>query len=179
MNNNAKGVSLIELLVAIAILAILAAIALPYFAGMYQTARIREGVRELASELRQARQLAITKNREYRVCINLDAEQYMRERGKVSNSAAIGAEGCGVAGGDWEPETGWNTLPQGVNINCSTDGATDTTGTIAYKFNPNGRGTSGSIYLVDGAGNRFKTVVTSTTGRVRVERPTGAIPVGC
>ena len=177
MNKTSRGFSLIEVLVVVIVIAVLAAIAIPNLTGLYQGARIREAARDITSELRRTRQLGIAKAREYRLCVNLDSEQYMIEGGLASNSAA--AEACGAAGGDWEQEIGWSGLPEGVNISCSTDGGTDTTGTIAYKFSPNGRGTSGSIYLVDGAGNRFKIVVTSTTGRVRVERPTGTIPAGC
>ena len=176
MNNRQKGFSLIELLVVIALAGILAAIAFPSFTGLYRTARIREGTRDIASELRRVRQAAITGNKEYRLCVDLDNESYMRERGLTSNSST--SEACGATGGDWTPETGWSALPQGVNICYSSSGAVST-GTDRYKFNPNGSGSSGSIWLTDGTGNRFQIIITSTTGRVRIERPTTGIPAGC
>lgn len=178
MNNVSKGFSLVELLIAAAIAGILAAIAFPTFAGLSGAARIREAARDINSELRRARQSAITKNREYRICVDLDNELYMRERGKISNNKTVSQEACGAAGGDWESETGWIAMPAGININCSTVSGNATTGIKAYKLNPNGTSSSGTIFLIGQNGSRFKIIVTSTTGRVRIERYTGTSSCG-
>ena len=165
---------MIEVLVVVIVIAVLAAIAIPNLTGLYQGARIREAARDITSELRRTRQLGIAKAREYRLCVNLDSEQYMIEGGLASNSSS--AEACGAAGGDWEQEIGWSSLPEGVDINClDAGGFVDTTTDIrTYKFNPNGSSSTGTIFLIDQKGNRFKiTIASSTTGRVRIERYTG------
>ena len=176
MNKTSRGFSLIEVLVVVIVIAVLAAIAIPNLTGLYQGAKLREAARDITSELRRTRQLSIAKGREYRLCVNLDSEQYMIENGLASNSAAIGVETCGAAGGDWTPETGWNNLPEGININCAADstaGSPYTSGIRAYQYNPSGRSSTGTIFLIDQNGSRFKITLTSTTRRVRIERYTG------
>ena len=61
------GFSAAELLVVVAMLAILATVSLPIFAATFKNARLSGAVRQLASDIRSARSLAISKGGLYGV----------------------------------------------------------------------------------------------------------------
>lgn len=56
-----RGFTLVELMVAIAMIAVLAAIAVPLFGAMFQRQRLNEAARGAVSMLRRARSLAIAR----------------------------------------------------------------------------------------------------------------------
>jgi len=61
------GWSLLELLVVVAIIGIMAAIAIPFFASYWRSAAVRAGAQEMRTALMQAKQLAIT--RRQNICV--------------------------------------------------------------------------------------------------------------
>ena len=66
-NRGRGGFSAAELLVVVAILAILATVSMPIFAATFKNARLSGAVRQLASDIRFARSLAISKGGLYGV----------------------------------------------------------------------------------------------------------------
>jgi len=66
-NRGRDGFSAAELLVVVAMLAILATVSLPIFAATFKNARLSGAVRQLASDIRSARSLAVSKGGLYGV----------------------------------------------------------------------------------------------------------------
>lgn len=71
MLKNTRGFSLIELIIAIAIMAILAAIAYPAFSTWRESAQYREVSRNIVSILRDSRATAISRSNSHRVTVEL------------------------------------------------------------------------------------------------------------
>ena len=67
-----EGKTLMELMVAVAIVGIVSALAVPEFVGLHARIQVRSATEEIASELRLARQLAITHRDRVRVVFNLE-----------------------------------------------------------------------------------------------------------
>jgi prepilin-type N-terminal cleavage/methylation domain-containing protein len=76
-NRGRDGFSAAELLVVVAMLAILATISLPIFAATFKNARLGGAVRQLASDIRSARSLAVSKGGFYG--IHTDGNRYRIE----------------------------------------------------------------------------------------------------
>jgi len=73
-NRGRGGFSAAELLVVVAILAILATVSMPIFAATFKNARLSGAVRQLASDIRFARSLAVSKGGFYGV--HTDGNRY-------------------------------------------------------------------------------------------------------
>ncbi len=65
-----KAVTLIELMMVLSIIAIMLGIAAPTFFNYQHTLKLRSTSRELASDIRYTRQLAISKNTVYSLCFD-------------------------------------------------------------------------------------------------------------
>jgi prepilin-type N-terminal cleavage/methylation domain-containing protein len=73
---NENGFSLIELLVAVAVVAILSAIAIPAYNDFVATSRVRDAATELMQEMKLARIMAIRTSTPYVIAFNLGANSY-------------------------------------------------------------------------------------------------------
>lgn len=69
VRNPQKGVSLIETLVILAVLAILVAVSIPAFLRLLQSYRVKTGANEIATNLRFARQSTIKQKVAYRMVL--------------------------------------------------------------------------------------------------------------
>lgn len=167
MSNTSKGFSLVELLLAAAIAGLLAAIAFPSFAQWRQNLQYREAARGIASALRDARQRAVTTNREHRVEFDVDGRRYrIRQGNKADGSAWTDATTTTIKD--------WTILPQGVNLmkNKTCNKNDD----VNIEFNPNGRSNSQYVCVM-GANNDKQYLVgipSATTGRAKIARWGGA-----
>ncbi|HEY3584385.1 MAG TPA: prepilin-type N-terminal cleavage/methylation domain-containing protein, partial [Casimicrobiaceae bacterium] len=59
-----RGVTLLELLIVLAIMAIVAAVTIPMFGGPVSTSQLRQAAREIAAGLRLAQSEAVSQRRE-------------------------------------------------------------------------------------------------------------------
>jgi len=154
-----KGFTLTELLVIIAIVAVLATVAIPNISRMLASSKYREAAREIASTLQNARTLAVSKNLEHRVEFTVSENCYQLQRGdKASHS------------------TTWTSVyDDGI---CFKPGlvmrgtsACDNTDLRIIEFNPNGTSSSEYICVLDDNNVvKHKVAVThSTTGRVVID----------
>jgi prepilin-type N-terminal cleavage/methylation domain-containing protein len=154
-----KGVTLIELVVVMAIIAIMAAFMAPSIGEWAAGFRLRGGTKDLADMLQLARIKAISSGNQYRVQLTInngsDAESFVLQQNK--------------------PISGWTTegsainLPKGVNID-HVDPGNIQTGTLNLTFNTNGMNavaTTNTIYIENQRNDRYH-VTMSQTGVVKM-----------
>ncbi len=135
------GFTVLELLVVMVIMGMVIAMSVPAISGHLRGARLRGGAQEVASALRMARQLAITKRAIYTVDCNITNREFrVRYGGTIIET---------------------KTLPETIRFHSAT--------TWTYNFSARGTATAGSIYIVDPNNNGMRIVITGATGRVRIE----------
>ena len=148
---NARGFTLAELIVVLAIGGILATLVAPALASYARTATLQAAARELATSLNLGRQLAISRNSS--VCVEVASPTHLRLR----------TGGC--AGPIW---TGLATDGSGA-ITISDAAALRISATANVVFTGLGAATPAGTYtLTNPANNGTRTVVVAATGRISV-----------
>ncbi|WP_435103498.1 GspH/FimT family pseudopilin [Arhodomonas sp. AD133] len=145
MRGRARGFTLLELMVVIAILAVAAVLVGPRFAGAIESVRLQAATRDVASALRAARTEALRERRDAAVLIDVDRGLY--QLSSASESRA---------------------LPEGTKVGLVAGGAdisSDSQGRIV--FFPDGSSSGGRISLANN-GRQFRVDVNWLTGRVRI-----------
>lgn len=140
------GFTMMELLVVVAIMALVAAMAMPVLGSGPSTSALRGGARELAAGLRFARSEAVAKRHETFVAIDLSGRRF-----KVAD----------------DPRE--HQLPREAELKLFTaqsDIVNDTTGSI--RFFPDGGSNGGRITLAYGE-RKFDIDVDWLTGRVSIQ----------
>lgn len=99
-----KGVTVPELLIGIALIAILAAVAIPVVTGILQGYHLRAAAWQLASDLRLARQKAVSTQQRHRVCftgcsIPVLSNRYVIEREPTPNTWVLDLRGLPFTAG--------------------------------------------------------------------------------
>jgi len=149
---NQKGVTLIELVVVILIIAIGAVLLAPNIGAWLPNYRLRSATRDIVSAMRAAQMRAVSNNIQFRVDFN---------------EAEIGAVNGYVlqrhTGGIWLNDGALQTLPAGITMNI------DQLPAGRAVFNPNSTSTAGSVILQNTRGTRRRITIASATGRVRIE----------
>lgn len=150
---NQKGVTLIELIVVMVIIAIGAGLLVPNIGGWLSNYRLRSATRDVASMMRVAQMKAVSNNLQYRV--NLDdadigVNNYVLQYQSTAGWVNDGAIQC-FPKGIWIPGGGI-TLP----------------GKHA-EFNSNSTSSTGSLTLQNTKGTQKKITLTPATGRVKIE----------
>ena len=145
---NRRGVTLIELVVVMAIIAIAAAFVAPNIGAWIPNYRLRGATRDVVSNLRTAQMKAISTNREYQVSFNPGAGSYILQYRHTD-------------GITWIDEGAAQTLPSGILISGITFPGNNA------QFNPNSTASAGTITITNTKGTKKDVTVASSTGRIR------------
>lgn len=148
------GFTATELIIVVALLAILAAVAMPSFIGAIKKYRINAAARHLVSDLRLAQSNAVSTGKRYRILFNSsNFNQYKMQMEVASN---------------WQDVTGWTDLSTtytGITVQSAPPSPYDVI------FNSRGAldGAAGDITITirDPAGTT-KNIVTKTSGKVSI-----------
>ena len=149
MQRGKRGVTLIELAVVMAIVAIMAIFLAPAIGEWLDNFRIRQAARDIVSHLQFAKMRAISTRLEHRVRFDLSNNEYLLEKND----------------GGWIQDGSVFRVPRGVNI-ASATGSLGSPPKV--KFNPYGTCSSGHITIDNEKGKQYDVVV-YRTGRIRIE----------
>jgi prepilin-type N-terminal cleavage/methylation domain-containing protein len=153
---NKKGITLIELIIVMVIIAIGATLMVPGIGAWLPNYRLRSATRDIVSTMRVAQMRAVSHNIEYAVSFNVGGNSYILHRRNT--------------GGCWDNDGDIQTLPAGIQINNITFPIDPCLNNRPLaQFNPNSTSSSGSITLINTKGTTRRIVLTASTGRVRIE----------
>ena len=140
------GFTLIELVVALAVAALVLAIAVPMLSGTSARAQFRASAHEVAAALRETRSRAITSGRSAALIIDVEH---------------------GVYRGDASATPHW--LPKGIHlVLTTTTQERRSEGSGAIRFFPDGSSTGGGVRLMEDD-KRYDVLVDWLTGRVSLD----------
>ena len=140
-----RGVTLLELLIVLSIMAIVAAMVVPMFGGGVSTGELKGAARQVAAGLRLARSEALATRQETRVVLDLERRTFKAE-----------------------PELREHALPHAIELKLFTaqsDLVTDRVGAI--RFFPDGGSNGGRVTLAVGE-RKYDVDVDWLTGRVAI-----------
>jgi len=146
---NKKGITLLELIIVMIIIAIGATLLTPSISSWTPNYRLRGGTRDVVSAMRTAQIKSISINLDYRVRFP-DASSFLIE---YRNTA-----------GGWVTEGIQQTLPTGVQFTAFPPGSN-------FQFNPNSTASTGSLTLTNNRGSSRTITLTTATGKITVNPP--------
>lgn len=146
---NARGVGLAELMVVMAIFAIIAGISIPFFVSYWRSSRLEAGARELQAALNSARQLAIRQNTN--TCVERVGTQVRYRTGGCAGTIWTGA---GTDG------NGLITLGNGIQVSGST-------ANVVFTY-LGAASTAGTYTVTNPQDTATLTVTVATSGRVTI-----------
>ena len=156
-SKNQEGFTLVELMVAVAIMLIIGAIAAPNFLTTSPRYHLKKSARDLASNIRKARSLAIKFNRDVSIVFDTGNKRYIVDGGipvDLDNTVSFG-DGAATS-----VAVGADALPgDGISFDDNT-----------ITFNSRGFCTStGAVYL-ENTKNDAYAVVTTTAGNISMKQ---------
>ena len=150
MNKRFGGFTLIELMVVIAIIAVLSAIAVPSFLEYARNQRLSGAARQVYTDLMNARQQSVTENKKIIVqFMNNHQYQFVRDNDK-SETVTTGDETLLLR--DIHPE--YSDITFSANFNPA--------------FRHNGTGKNPVITMTSSSTGKTKCIVITTAGRIRI-----------
>jgi general secretion pathway protein H len=151
VSNRTRGITLLEVLVTLTLIAIVSAMVYPSFGSAMQTLRLRGEARRIISACREAKWEAVAKRRPFRLTLDLEKNQFAIT--DLSNQIRKEID-----------------LPAGIRIfqaqKVSDDGLSDAT---EFYFFPNGTAESGIITLRNEQGRNIRVLIDVLTGDARAE----------
>ena len=153
---NEKGMTLMELLVVVAMVAIIAGIAMLNTGGLRQTYQVKAAAREVFGDMQRARLAAIREGRKYMMCFSsADAFTAYTLQKSGPNTTSCDADDEIVTSKDM------SALFRGISFEENFSG------TVASFF-PTGTASSGNVTITVGGKEKVITV-NQFTGNVRIE----------
>ena len=153
MKMNKRGVTLIELVIVFAIIAIGAVLMVPNMGAWLPNYRLRSGARDLVSTMRVAQMRAVSNNTNYQVLI-------------AGGSYTLQRDSLGLL---WITEGDTKTFPTGITISNNTFPALGTTPAGSSLFRPNSSSNGGRIVLGNTKGTQRAITVLPSTGRISIQ----------
>lgn len=159
---------MIELMVVVAIAAILAVIAAPSFNDYITNTRLISTMSQLSSDLNRARSEAIKRNARVLVCVRDTAGTNCGTSTNWGNGWLVCSDANPV---DDACDTGTAANPNPITMHQAINANFTLTGNAAFvRFNPNGTAlTAGTLQLVSGTKSRTANI--AVTGNVSVSNP--------
>jgi general secretion pathway protein H len=148
MKRGERGVTLIELVVVMSIIAIMGVCLAPAIGEWLENFRIRQAARDIAANLQFAKMKAISSRMEHRICFDLANETYQLEKND----------------GGWTQQGSVFQIPKDVDI----DSAAGLGNPPRIEFNPDGTCSSGHVTIDNDKGKKFDIVV-HYTGRIKIK----------
>jgi prepilin-type N-terminal cleavage/methylation domain-containing protein len=158
-----RGVNLIELMAVVAIIAIVTAIAVPVYVNYLPFLKVRSATRDLISDLRYARQLAVTKNQDHRLIFRKVAD--CSPDSNDTNCYSIQQKRTQA---DWSDAS----MIKVVDLTANYADIARTSATTSVEFEPTGGTTSvGDVTftLAHGGTGEIRNIKVSRFGRVWTE----------
>jgi type II secretion system protein H len=151
---NQKGFTLAELVVTLAVLAIVAAIAIPAFQRYAINGNLKAAARDIASDIGLLKERAMAENRMYQITLSVGSNSYTLQQ-------------CNAPG---SPCAAWTTIQVKNLTGYASDIRFDSGETIVtnYVIQPRGTATTGAIVLRNSRGSKG-TVTIFVTGRQNVQ----------
>jgi prepilin-type N-terminal cleavage/methylation domain-containing protein len=154
------GFTMVELIIVIAIAAILMTLSLPYYVDWRKNINYRETARSIVSMLREARSNAIAKGLQHQVVVNPTNKSYQLQSYNIASSS-------------FNSTSQIVNAPTDVTIKSSITGTTIadmTTTNMNIIFNSNGTATIGAaigyVFINDATGTQKYIVTVMQTGRI-------------
>jgi len=111
-----RGLTLVELMVAMVIFAILAAVAIPTFLNGLPTYRLRSAARDLTGRMQKARQLAVKNNVNATLAFDTVNNRYtISQSGAVVETVDLSGYGSGVRFGSGSATADATTTPAAID----------------------------------------------------------------
>ena len=161
-----RGFTLVELVITIAVAAVLMAIAVPSFNSVLAGWRLSSVTNELIAAVHLTRSEAVRLNRSVSLC-------------RTANATATTCAGGGSAAWNQWIVTSTNVIRRGSPENVSAINVASTFGNDTVTFGPNGLPTAGSTITICSTANIADNVRTLSVGpgnRVSVDRSGGNCP---
>ncbi|MBE9532102.1 MAG: prepilin-type N-terminal cleavage/methylation domain-containing protein [Proteobacteria bacterium] len=148
---NNRGFTIVELIVVMGVIAVMIGISIPSFFTTTSKTALKRSTRDVTVELKAVRQLAISRNMQFRLVFTLGTEDVIARQFRVNTSSA------------WQDDITRADTVIDERVNISSPGAS-----FNVTFNPNGSATANTICLQNNSDStsRMKVNIYSTTGRV-------------
>ena len=89
---NKEGFTMIELVIVVAIIAVMTGFAIPYIIGMQPTLRVNSAARDLTTEMQLAKMRAVSQRNDYVITFDITNNQYSVYDDNDNDFATAGAE---------------------------------------------------------------------------------------
>jgi len=172
-----RGFTLVELLMALAIVAVLGAVVLPAFGNLLGRTRQQVATADLQTSLSQARSAAVNRGLHVIACPSIDRTSCLHTTQWHHGWLLFADLDHDGQRSDDEPVLGeGQARPEGIGI-LGTTGRPR----IDYRSDGSASGTNITLTICDrGAGSaRARSLVVSASGRIRLGRPTSGAAADC